>query len=67
MRFENGSLEYRREGRPEYRLIPMGGDRYMVQTLDYFRIQFRRDSTGKVIELIGQFDNGETDLNVRTR
>ncbi len=67
VRFENGSLQYRREGRPEYRLIPMGGDRYMVQTLDYFRIQFRRDSTGKVIELIGQFDNGETDMNVRTR
>ena len=34
--------------RPEFRLIPMGADRFMVESLDYFRLQFRRDSSGKV-------------------
>jgi hypothetical protein len=67
VRFESGTLYYRREGRPEFKLIPMGGDRFMVETLDYFRMQFRRDSTGRVAELIGQYDNGETDVNPRTR
>jgi hypothetical protein len=67
VRFENGSLYYRREGRPEFRLVPMGGNRYIVETLDYFRLQFRTDSSGKVTELIGQYDNGDTDSNPRTR
>ena len=67
VRFENGTLYYQREGRPEFRLIPMGGDRFMVETLDYFRLQFRRDSSGNVTELVGQYDNGGTDANPRTR
>lgn len=66
IRFENGTLYYRRVGRPEFRLIPMGADRFMVESLDYFRLQFRRDSSGKVNELVGQYDNGESDSNVRT-
>jgi len=67
VRFRNGALYYQREGRPEFRMIPMGGDRFMVETLDYFRLQFRRDSSGNVTELVGQYDNGGTDANPRTR
>ncbi|MBP1658265.1 MAG: peptidase [Bacteroidetes bacterium] len=67
IRFENGTLYYRRVGRPEFRLIPMGADRFMVESLDYFRLQFRRDSSGKVNELVGQYDNGESDTNPRTQ
>ena len=67
VRFEDRTLYYQREGRPEFRLIPMGDDRFMVETLDYFRLQFHRDSSGKVIELVGQYDNGDTDVNVRIR
>lgn len=67
VRFQNGALYYQREGRPEFRMIPMGGDRFMVETLDYFRLQFRRDSSGNVTELVGQYDNGDTDANPRTR
>jgi hypothetical protein len=66
IRFDNGFLYYRREGRPEFRLIPMGGDRFMVETLDYFRLQFRKNSAGKVTEVVGQYDNGDTDVNPRT-
>jgi hypothetical protein len=67
VRFDSGTLYYRREGRPEYRLIPMGADRFMVEGLEYFRLQFRRDSGGNVTDLTGQYDNGETDINARTR
>ncbi|MCC6396373.1 MAG: hypothetical protein IT282_05100 [Bacteroidetes bacterium] len=67
IRFRNGTLYYQREGRPEFRMIPMGGDRFMVETLDYFRLQFRRDSSGGVTELVGQYDNGDTDAHPRSR
>ncbi len=67
IRFENGTLYYRRVGRPEFKLIPMGADRFMVESLNYFRLQFRRDSSGKVNELVGQYDNGESDSNPRTQ
>ncbi len=67
IRFRNGALYYQREGRPEFRLIPMGADRFMVETLDYFRLQFRRDSSGGVTELVGQYDNGDTDAHPRSR
>ncbi|HSQ77111.1 MAG TPA: S41 family peptidase, partial [Bacteroidota bacterium] len=67
IRFEKGALYYRRVGRPEFKLIPMGADRFTVESLDYFRLQFRRDSSGKVNELVGQYDNGESDSNVRTQ
>lgn len=67
IRYENGSLYYQREGRPEFKLIPMGEDRFMVETLDYFRLKFTRDSSGKVTELTGQYDNGDTDSNARSR
>jgi hypothetical protein len=44
----------------------MGGDWFMVETLDYFRLQFRKNSAGKVTEVVGQYDNGDTDVNPRT-
>ena len=62
VRFENGTLYYRREGRPEFRLIPMGGDRFMVETLDYFRMQFRRTARGT-----SPNSSGSTTTGGRTR
>ncbi len=63
---ENGILFYQREGRPKYKLIPMGEDTFIVEGLDYFRIKFNRDNSGKVIEFIGLYDNGTTDSNKRS-
>ena len=60
---ENGRLYYQREKNPRFALIPMGSDKFMAEGLDYFRIKFVRDSSGKVIELIGMYDNGRTDSN----
>jgi hypothetical protein len=59
---ENTALYYQREGRPKYALIPMGDDSFMIKELDYFRLKFNR-AAGKVVELVGMYDNGETDAH----
>jgi len=62
---ENDQLYYQRENGPRYKLIPMGEDRFMLQGLDYFRIQLVHDSTGTVVELIGLYEGGYRDSNKR--
>jgi hypothetical protein len=64
--FENGSLYYQREGRPKYKLIPMGNDMFGCEGMDTFRIKFNRDSTGKIVELLGMYSEGGTDSNQKT-
>lgn len=64
---ENGELYYQRQDRPKYRLIPMGNDTFMLDGLDYFRVQFGRDETGAVAELIGLYDNGQKDGNPKDK
>lgn len=64
---ENGTLFYQREDRPKYKLIPMGNDTFMLENLDYFRIKFVKDKSGKAVELIGMYDNGDSDSNKRTK
>ena len=64
--FEEGSLFYQREGRPKYKLIPMGDDTFALEGMDTFRIKFNRDSSGKVTEFVGMYSDGATDSNQRT-
>jgi len=64
--FENGSLYYQREGRPKYKLIPMGEDTFALEGLDTFRIKLNRDSAGKIVEFVGMYSDGGTDSNQRT-
>ena len=64
---EDGILYYQREDRPKYSLIPMGDDRFMLEGLDYFRIQFVEDANGDFNEMIGQYDNGRTDGHTRDK
>jgi hypothetical protein len=62
----DGSLWYQREGRPAYRLEPMGGDAFRVPELDYFRITFQRDAGGRVVRLVGRYEDGRQDQSERT-
>jgi len=62
---ENGMLYYQREGRPQNKLIPMGEDTFMLEGLDYFRLKFNKDEAGNAVELVGMYDNGETDSHKR--
>lgn len=64
--WEKGSLFYQREGRSKYQLIPLGDDWFKLKGLDYFRILFDRDSSGKVTGLIGVYDDGSRDPTPRT-
>jgi C-terminal processing protease CtpA/Prc len=62
---DGGVLYYQREDRPCYEMVPMGEDLFRFDELDYFRLAFERDKSGKVIKLIGMYDNGRTDENER--
>lgn len=64
--FENGNLFYQREGRPKYKLIPMGDDTFALDGMDTFRVKFKRDSSGKVIEFVGMYSDGMTDSNQKS-
>jgi hypothetical protein len=64
---ENGVLYYQREDRPKYRLIPMGDHTFMLDGLDYFRLQFKADDKGEFNEVIGIYDSGRIDSNERTK
>ncbi len=62
---EGEELYYQRGENPQYLLIPMAADKFMVNGLDYFRIEFVRDETNRVVKLVGLYDNGHTDNHER--
>ena len=64
--FENGKLFYQRSGRQKFEMIPMTEDTFMLKDLEFFRIQFAKDSSGNVTELIGLYDDGHKDISART-
>jgi hypothetical protein len=64
---EDGELYYQREDRPGFKLEPLGEDLFRVGDLDYFRLTFEKDNTGKVVKIVGLYDNGRTDGNDRTK
>jgi len=64
---EGDALFYQRDGREKMRLIPMGEDTFRIADLDYFRIRFEHDEKGKVVRLVGMYDNGRVDGNDRDK
>lgn len=63
----DGALFYQRQGRQKFRLIPMAVDRFGLDGLDNFRIQFVRDSNGVATELVGMYNNGQKDRTPRNQ
>lgn len=61
--FENGELYYQRIDRPKYKLVSMSEDMFKFSEIDYFRIKFVKDASGKVVEINGMYDNGQTDVS----
>lgn len=59
-------LHYQREGRPEYKMIPMGKDKFMFKELDYFIMNFERDDAGNIIAIEGIYGNGYKDRTEKT-
>lgn len=62
---EDESVFYQRQDRPRHRLEAMGEDLFRVGSLEYFRLTFGRDDEGKIVKLIGLYDNGHSDENER--
>jgi hypothetical protein len=64
---EDGVLYYQRDDRPRLALEPMGEDLFRVGDLDYFRLSFERNESGKVVRIIGLYDNGRRDQHERDK
>lgn len=63
---ENGDLYYRRGEGQKRKLQPLTATLFQPEGLDFFRIQFVTNTSGKVEKLIGHYDNGNKDESVRT-
>jgi tetratricopeptide (TPR) repeat protein len=59
---EGGSLHYQREGRPKYRLIPIGPTLFAIEGNGSFRVRFAEDGS----KLAVLQDDGEEDESART-
>jgi hypothetical protein len=66
VRLADGALTYQRGDGPLYRLVPMGGDRFALQDNDRFRIRFERDGAGRVVTLVGLYDDGSEEPSSRS-
>jgi len=64
--FENGALFYQREGRPKYGMIPLSEDLFMFKEIDYFRLKIIKEN-GKIIGVMGLYDNGTTDTSLKDK
>jgi CubicO group peptidase (beta-lactamase class C family) len=63
----DGRLYYQRNGRPEYRLIPLAKDTFAMERYARFRIRFESDETGRITKLVGLYIQGDTDESPRDR
>ncbi|MBN1272964.1 MAG: serine hydrolase [Candidatus Aminicenantes bacterium] len=61
----DGSLYYRREDRPEYRLIPLTKDTFALDGNAQFRLKFVADETGLINKIVGLYIQGNTDESLR--
>ncbi len=61
----DGELYYQRRHRARYRLQPLGEDWFRIEGLDYFRIRFEREESGRVKTLVGVYDDGQEEPSER--
>jgi hypothetical protein len=65
--FLNGELYYEREGiAAKKKIIPFAADTFIIEGVDFFRLKFERDPSGRVIAITGLYDNGNTDRTDRS-
>lgn len=58
-------LTYQRGRRSELEMVPLGGDRFLVETKEGFRLTFERDERGRILRLVDAWDNGHVEVNRR--
>jgi hypothetical protein len=47
-------------------MIPMSDDTFMLDGLEGFRVKIEKDASGKVIGLIGLYEDGRTDKSPKS-
>ena len=67
VRLRDGRLYYQRDGRSEYRLIPVTKDTFALERYGRFRVSFETDESGQVTKLIGLYIQGNRDESPRDR
>jgi len=63
----DGSLYYRRDDRPEHRLMPLTKDTFALDGYAQFRLQFVSDENGRIAKIIGLYIQGNTDESLRDK
>ena len=63
---EDGTLFYRRDGRPNRPLLAAGEDRFFIEGVQDFYLRFERDSAGRVVRVHGHYLEGRRDQNERS-
>jgi hypothetical protein len=61
------TLFYQRGDRAKRRLIPLSKHRFALDGTDYVRFEFVPDSSGRIAEIIGQYENGYIDRHKRSQ
>ena len=67
IKLREGRLYYQRDGRPEFRLVPLSRDTFALERYGQFRIRFVSDESGRVTKLVGLYVQGNTDESPRDR
>ena len=62
---KDGSLYYQRGKGREFKLTPLSANKFIVDGLDYFRIQVVEEK-GKITGVKGLYDNGQSDFNAKS-
>jgi CubicO group peptidase (beta-lactamase class C family) len=65
VRLRAGTLYYRREGNPEYRLVPLAADLFALDGLETFRVRFAVEEDGGVTGIVGLHIDGSSDETLR--
>jgi CubicO group peptidase (beta-lactamase class C family) len=67
IKLREGHLYYQRDGRPEFRLVPLSRDTFALERYGQFRVRFDSDEAGQVTKLVGLYIYGNTDESPRDR
>ncbi len=62
---EGDALHYQRGEGTKYRLIPASETLFLLDGLDWFRIEIARDDAGKPLKIVGHYLNGNRDESPR--
>ncbi len=61
----DGELRYQRDGNPQYHMIPMAEDQFMLREIGHFRIRFVTDEEGRATKIVGMYASGFEDESPR--